>query len=88
MNAEQALKASDAAKTAWSNGRGDWPQTSLQDRIDTVLRLVEALKEKRQAITEILMWEICKTTADAAAEFDRTTLFIDATIKAVKEMDA
>ena len=34
------------------------------------------------------MWEICKNTADAAAEFDRTMQFIAATIQAIKDLDA
>jgi glyceraldehyde-3-phosphate dehydrogenase (NADP+) len=88
MTAEESLKASAAAKQAWNNGKGVWPQMSQQQRIDTILRLVDALREKRDLITKTLMWEICKNTADAAAEFDRTMLFIDATIKALKHIDA
>lgn len=52
------------------------------------MQLVENLKLIRADIIKVLMWEICKNTADAAAEFDRTMLFIDATITAIKEIDA
>ncbi len=38
-------------------------------------------------IVNVLMWEICKNTADAAAEFDRTMLFIEATIAAIRKTD-
>ena len=87
MSTEHALKAAEAAREAWNYGRGAWPQSSLQERIDTILKLVAALQERRNAIIQVLMWEICKNTADATAEFDRTMLFIEATIKAVKEME-
>jgi len=33
------------------------------------------------------MWEICKSAVDAAAEFDRTMLFIEATIAAYRKLD-
>jgi len=87
MTASEALKVHAAAKKAWNNGVGVWPQMSMQQRIDSILRLVDALKERRTAIVQTLMWEICKNTADAAAEFDRTVLFIEATIKAMKDID-
>jgi glyceraldehyde-3-phosphate dehydrogenase (NADP+) len=88
MSGEEALKVHAAAKAAWKNGTGVWPQMSMQQRVDGIIRLVEALKERRAAIVQTLMWEICKNTADAAAEFDRTMLFIEATIKAIKDIDA
>ena len=53
-----------------------------------MFQLVEQLKLIRDRITQVLMWEICKNTADAAAEFDRTMQFIEATIKAIKDIDA
>ena len=45
------------------------------------------LKEQRTKIIEVLMWEICKTATDAAAEFDRTMIFIEATITAFRMLD-
>ena len=33
-------------------------------------------------------WEICKNTADATAEFDRTVQFIEQTIETYKEMES
>lgn len=87
MTAPEALKVHAAAKKAWNNGVGVWPQMSMQQRIDSILRLVDALKERRATIVQTLMWEICKNATDAAAEFDRTVLFIEATIKAIKDID-
>ncbi len=71
MGEEHALKASHAAKQAWNNGIGEWPQKSLQNRIESIQTLVAELKLNRDKIVNTLMWEICKNSADAAAEFDR-----------------
>jgi glyceraldehyde-3-phosphate dehydrogenase (NADP+) len=85
MTAGEAVVAAEHAKAAWSSGMGEWPQKSAAQRIAALEKVVASLKEKRQEIINVLQWEICKTTADATAEFDRTMLFVDATIKAFKE---
>ena len=76
-----------SAKTAWNHGQGEWPQMSANDRIKALERVVVGLKERRDEIVNVLMWEICKSADDAAAEFDRTMTFIEATIAAFREMD-
>jgi glyceraldehyde-3-phosphate dehydrogenase (NADP+) len=88
MTAEDASKAASAARAAWNNGRGEWPQMSLEGRINAINNLVGALKTRRSEIVNTLMWEICKNSADAAAEFDRTALFIESTIAALREENA
>ena len=75
------------AKRAWNRGQGIWPQMRLKQRIAAVKGLVTSLRAKRQEIVNALMWEIGKTSEDAAAEFDRTMVFIEATIAAFIEMD-
>ena len=40
------------------------------------------------AIVNVLMWEIAKTSKDAAAEFDRTMDFVGKTITTLRELDA
>jgi glyceraldehyde-3-phosphate dehydrogenase (NADP+) len=87
MTADEAILVLNAAKQAWNTGRGEWPQLSMRQRIDAINRLVESLKARRDIIVKTLMWEICKNSADAAAEFDRTILFIEATIKSISDMD-
>ena len=62
---EDSLKALDAAVRSWSNGRGAWAQTSPAGRIAKIQELVKELKPKRDEIINVLMWEICKTKADA-----------------------
>ena len=46
------------------------------------------MTEKRAEIVDVLLWEICKTAADAAKEFDRTMDYAKASIAALKELDA
>lgn len=80
-----SVAAVHAAAAAWDRGQGTWPQMSLAGRIDAIERFVVELKKSRQAMVDILMWEICKNTADAAKEFDRTMEFIALTIKELRD---
>eukprot|EP00614_Pseudopedinella_elastica_P009790 CAMPEP_0172610048 /NCGR_PEP_ID=MMETSP1068-20121228/29921_1 /TAXON_ID=35684 /ORGANISM="Pseudopedinella elastica, Strain CCMP716" /LENGTH=548 /DNA_ID=CAMNT_0013413681 /DNA_START=121 /DNA_END=1767 /DNA_ORIENTATION=+ len=85
MTEAHALKTLEAAKAAWDGGQGVWPQMSAQARIDAMEKFVAAVKERRSEIIDVLMWEICKNTADAAKEFDRTMDFVAASIAALKK---
>jgi len=55
-------------------------------RIAKVEELVAELKPLRDQIINVLMWEICKTKADATKEFDRTMDFVRDVIKTYKAM--
>ena len=88
MREADAMQALAAAQRAWSNGQGTWPQMSAAERIAALQNVVAALKLRRAEIVNALMWEICKTSADAALEFDRTVLFIEATLKAYRDADS
>ncbi len=35
-------------------------------------KFLVGLRSKREAIIDLILWEICKNTADAAKEVDRT----------------
>ena len=83
----EALAAVGAAKGAFKNGAGQWPQMKMEERITAIQALVEELKKMRSQIINVLMWEICKNTTDAAAEFDRTMSFIEATIATIRSVD-
>ena len=78
----------ESSKEAWNRGQGTWPQMSAAQRIAALRRVVVGLKKIRNEIVDILMWEICKTKADAALEFDRTIIFISALIEKYKEIEA
>ena len=80
MGADEALEAVRAAATAWDRGQGQWPRMPLAKRIAAIEGLVLELKAVRAPMVEVLEWEIAKTSADAAAEFDRTMQFIAAVI--------
>ncbi|EKX48684.1 hypothetical protein GUITHDRAFT_93522 [Guillardia theta CCMP2712] len=86
LTPKESLEALDAAVAAWGNGAGEWPQMSLSSRIACMEKFVELLKPQREIIVKVLMWEICKVRPDAEKEFDRTMDYINATIKAAKEL--
>ncbi|KAG8464508.1 hypothetical protein KFE25_009876 [Diacronema lutheri] len=81
---EDSIAAVNAAAAAWDRGQGVWPQMSLAARIAAIEALVANLTAIRGELVNVLMWEICKNTADAAKEFDRTMDFIALTIKELK----
>uniref|UniRef100_A0A7S2KU70 Succinate-semialdehyde dehydrogenase, mitochondrial n=1 Tax=Zooxanthella nutricula TaxID=1333877 RepID=A0A7S2KU70_9DINO len=83
-----AVRAVEAAAKAWDRGQGAWPQMSLAGRIAAMRRFIECLKPARERIVSALMWEICKNSADAATEFDRTMKFAEAVIDALEGSDA
>ena len=85
MSETDALQALDAAVSAWDEGQGTWPQMSLAQRITAVERFVSELKSNRAEIVDVLMWEICKNSADAAKEFDRTMDYVASSIANLKE---
>lgn len=87
MEQPDAMAALEAATNAWNKGRGEWPQMKMRERIAAIRNLVIALRSKRGDIIKVLMWEICKNTTDAEAEFDRTMAFIDASIDAIEDLE-
>lgn len=88
LTAEASVAAIEAASAAWARGRGAWPTTPLEQRIEAVESLVGKLKELRGEIVKVLQWEICKNDGDAAKEFDRTMDFIAALISAARDMNS
>ncbi|WP_026463896.1 NADP-dependent glyceraldehyde-3-phosphate dehydrogenase [Adhaeribacter aquaticus] len=84
---KEAMEALDAAVAAYNNGRGYWPSSSIQDRIDCVEKFTRRMIDKRDLVVKLIMWEIGKPFADSAKEFDRTVEYIYATIDALKDID-
>jgi len=85
MTETDAVNAVTAASVAFDKGRGVWHKMSMAQRIAALEAFVNQVQPVRQAIINILMWEICKNTADATAEFDRTMAFIKSTIQVIKD---
>jgi glyceraldehyde-3-phosphate dehydrogenase (NADP+) len=87
LNADEALKALDAAVKAHDLGKGVWPMMSVTERISHVEKFLAAMREKRSEVVTLLMWEIGKSLKDSEKEFDRTCDYITDTIKALKDLD-
>ncbi|MDD2001954.1 NADP-dependent glyceraldehyde-3-phosphate dehydrogenase [Pseudomonas putida] len=87
LDAEAALTALDAAVLAYDNGQGLWPTMSVAERIHHVETFLVRMREQRDAVVKLLMWEIGKNLKDAEKEFDRTCDYIVDTIQELKELD-
>ena len=87
LSETEALAALDAAARAWDNGRGAWPTMAVRDRIQHVEQFVRAIKDRRDEVVRLLMWEIGKPLKDSEKEFDRTIEYVRDTIDALKELD-
>ena len=87
LDEAEAMAALDAAVRAYDHGRGKWPTMTIAERIAAVQQFAFRMKEKRNAVVKLLMWEIGKTQRDSEKEFDRTLEYIAETISALKELD-
>jgi glyceraldehyde-3-phosphate dehydrogenase (NADP+) len=83
----EALTALDAAVAAYDHGRGKWPTMSVAGRIDHIKEFLRRFKGCRTEVVKLLMWEVGKSLADSEKEFDRTAVYIEDTIEALKDLD-
>jgi glyceraldehyde-3-phosphate dehydrogenase (NADP+) len=60
---------------------------TVLERIQCVQRFTEGLQANKPAIVNMLMWEICKSRADATKEVDRTIEYIRDTIRELKKSE-
>lgn len=87
LTEKEALEALDAAVAAYAHGTGEWPTMSVEGRIECIQDFTYRMKEKKQEVVNLLMWEICKSFAESEKEFDRTIAYIEDTIDALKNLD-
>lgn len=87
LTTKESLEALNAAVNAYDLGHGLWPTMSVTQRIEHVEKFLHAMRQKRDEVVKLLMWEIGKTLKDSEKEFDRTADYIIDTIKALKELD-
>ncbi|MBS1558787.1 MAG: NADP-dependent glyceraldehyde-3-phosphate dehydrogenase [Bacteroidetes bacterium] len=87
LTSTEALMALDAAVSAYNLGQGQWPMMTVSERIRHVEVFLGKMREKRQEVVNLLMWEIGKPQKDSEKEFDRTCDYILDTINALKELD-
>lgn len=84
---KEAFEALDAAVASYDNGRGQWPTMNLADRISCVEKFITMMREQKDLVVKLIMWEIGKSYSDSVKEFDRTVEYIYATIDALKDLD-
>lgn len=87
LTEEESLAALNAAVAAYDRGRGLWPTMSVGQRIEHVQDFTYRMKEKRDEVVKLLIWEIGKSARDSQKEFDRTVRYIEDTIDALKNLD-
>ncbi len=87
MTEAEALDALAAAVRAYDGGRGKWPTMPVAERIRCVREFACRMKERRSEVVKLIMWEIGKPLKESEKEFDRTIVYIDDTIDALKELD-
>jgi len=87
LTGREALEVLAAATRAWNQGRGAWPTMPVEGRIRAVEQFGWCMKDRRDDVVRLLMWEIGKSLADAEKEFDRTIDYIRDTIGALKDLD-
>ncbi len=87
LTEKEALQALDSAVAAYAFGTGEWPTMSVEGRIACIQDFTYQMKEKKQEVVKLLIWEICKSFADSEKEFDRTIAYIEDTIDALKNLD-
>jgi len=87
LDAQTAMTALDAAVQAYDRGQGAWPTLRVVERIRHVEAFLSRMREQREAVVKLLMWEIGKNLKDSEKEFDRTCDYIVDTINALKELD-
>ena len=87
LGKKEAIEALDSACNAFDKGKGLWPTMKVVDRIRAMENFVEEMKQKRDVVVKLLMWEIGKNHTDSQKEFDRTVDYIYDTIEAYKKID-
>ena len=87
MGTESAIEALKSAEEAYGRGKGLWPTMKVAERLKCMEIFVKKMKEHREIVVKLLMWEICKNKDDSYKEFDRTVDYINDTIEAYKNLD-
>ncbi len=87
LGPEEALQALAAAEKAYASGMGEWPQMSIEQRINALNQLAWRMRgmERKYALLE--MWEIAKPFNSCLDEFKRTLKYIQDSIERLRELD-
>ena len=82
MGEGEALAALNAAVAAYDGGLGPWPMLEPAARRACLAPLVAALREIREPVVRLLLWEIGKSQSEAEMEFSRALDYLEATLEA------
>ena len=74
LDADTALTALDAAVRAYDRGQGLWPTMRVAERIQHVETFLARMREQREAVVKLLMWEIGKNLKDSEKAVSYTHL--------------
>ncbi|MDD3267680.1 MAG: aldehyde dehydrogenase family protein [Syntrophomonadaceae bacterium] len=87
LGPDEALQALAAAQQAYASGMGEWPQMSIEQRINAINQFAWHMRsmEKKYALLE--MWEIAKPYTSCLDEFKRTLKYIQDSIERLRELD-
>lgn len=80
LGPEEVTLAVDVAARAFRGGEGEWPSASVERRSAAVENFARALEAQRDAIAELLMWEIGKPRRAARDEVTRSVEYMRATV--------
>jgi glyceraldehyde-3-phosphate dehydrogenase (NADP+) len=86
-SAVEGLEAVEAAARAWGGGRGEWPRSSVEERIACVEGFATRVRPLRETVARALMWEIGKPYRDCLTEFDRTLEYIADTVATLRDLE-
>jgi glyceraldehyde-3-phosphate dehydrogenase (NADP+) len=87
LTPKEGMEALEAAVRAYDHGRGAWSILPVSARIERVEDFTYRMKEAKAEVVKLLMWEVGKSLEDSEREFDRTVVYIQDTIGALKELD-
>jgi len=72
LSAQEALRALEAARQAFHNGRGEWPGLPFGGRMACIESFLSGLRRKKNVVLNTLLWEIAKPRLELEDELRRT----------------
>lgn len=87
LDESEARRALKAAEKAYGSGMGDWPQMSVQERIEHVEDFARRISDKGPQLARLEMWEIAKGFNSCQDEFKRTVEYLRDTVDRLQELD-
>ncbi|MDD2621238.1 MAG: aldehyde dehydrogenase family protein [Syntrophomonadaceae bacterium] len=87
LGQDEALAALAAAEQAYGSGMGEWPQMSIDQRIEALEKFVWFMRSMERKYALLEMWEIAKPFNSCLDEFKRTLKYIQDSVERLRELD-